>query len=63
MAQYSTKRKYTKKPTAQLKKVVKKVKKEVVDVVEAVQEAPQAVAADSVSLWQKVKGWFKSIVG
>ena len=62
MAQYSTKRKYTKKSTAQLKKVVKKVKKEVVDVVEAVQEAPQAVVADSKSVWQKVTSWFKSLV-
>jgi len=58
MAQYTTKRTYTKKPST-TKKVVKKIKKEVVDVVEAVQEAPQAVAADSVSLWTKVKNWFK----
>jgi len=62
MAQYTTKRKYTKKPTS-TKKVIKKVKKEVVDIVEAVQEAPQAVAADSKSIWEKVKGWFKSIAG
>ena len=61
MAKYTTKRTYTKKPTG-TKKVVKKIKKEVVDVVEAVQEAPQAVAADSVSLWQKVKAWVKGLV-
>ena len=58
MAKYTTKRSYTKKPTG-TKKVIKKIKKEVVDVVEAVQEAPQAVAADSVSLWTKIKSWFK----
>lgn len=62
MAKYTTKRTYTKKATG-TKKVIKKIKKEVVDVVEAVQEAPQAVAADSVSLWQKVKSWFKAIAG
>jgi negative regulator of sigma E activity len=62
MAQYTTKRKYTKKPTG-TKKVVKKIKKEVVDVVEAVQQAPQAIKNDSVSLWQKVKNWFKYIAG
>jgi hypothetical protein len=61
MAKYTTKRSYTKKPTG-TKKVIKKIKKEVVDVVEAVQEAPQAVAADSKSIWQKVTGWFKSLV-
>jgi phosphoribosyl-ATP pyrophosphohydrolase len=58
MAKYTTKRSYTKKPTG-TKKVIKKIKKEVVDVVEAVQEAPQAVAADSISLWEKIKSWFK----
>jgi phosphoribosyl-ATP pyrophosphohydrolase len=58
MAKYTTKRSYTKKPST-TKKVVKKIKKEVVDVVEAVQEAPQAVAADSISLWEKIKSWFK----
>ena len=62
MAKYTPKRTYTKKATG-TKKVIKKIKKEVVDVVEAVQEAPQAVAADSVSLWQKVKSWFKGIAG
>ena len=62
MAKYTSKRTYTKKPST-TKKVVKKIKKEVVDVVEAVQEAPQAVAADSKSVWQKVTGWFKAIVG
>lgn len=55
MAKYTTKRTYTKKPTG-TKKVVKKIKKEVVDVIET-------VAADSKSLWQKVKDWFKSIAG
>lgn len=62
MAKYTTKRKYTKKPTG-TKKVIKKIKKEVVDVVEVAKEVPQVVAADSVSLWQKVKNWFKSIAG
>lgn len=62
MAKYTTKRTYTKKPTG-TKKVVKKIKKEVIDVVEAVQEAPQAVAADTKSVWQKVKDWFKDIAG
>ena len=60
MAKYTTKRTYTKKPTG-TKKVVKKIKKEVVDVVEAVQEAPQAVAADSKSIWQKASDWVKSL--
>ena len=36
MAQYTPKRKYTKKPSTTLKKVVKKVKKETVEAVEAV---------------------------
>jgi phosphoribosyl-ATP pyrophosphohydrolase len=58
MAKYTSKRTYTKKPST-TKKVVKKIKKEVVDVVEAVQEAPQAVVADSASLWEKIKSWFK----
>lgn len=62
MAKYTTKRTYTKKPTG-TKKVIKKIKKEVVDVVEVAKEVPQAVAVDSVSLWQKVKDWFKSIAG
>ena len=62
MAKYTTKRTYTKKPST-TKKVVKKIKKEVVDVVEAVQEAPQAVAADSKSVWQKAVNWFKGLTG
>lgn len=62
MAKYTTNRTYTKKPTG-TKKVVKKIKKEVVDVVEVAKEVPQAVAADSKSVWQKVKDWFKSIAG
>jgi hypothetical protein len=62
MAKYTTKRSYTKKPTG-TKKVIKKIKKEVVDVVEAVQEAPQAVAADSKSVWQKVINWVKGLAG
>jgi len=61
MAQYSTKRTYTKKPST-TKKVVKKIKKEVVDVVEAVQKAPQAVVADSKSVWQKAVNWVKGLV-
>ena len=57
MAQYTTKRKYTKKPTA-TKKVVKKVKKETV---ESVVEAPVAVEQPTTikSLWNKVVSWFK----
>ncbi len=39
MAQYTTKRKYTKKPSTTLKKVVKKVKKETVEAVQTVAEA------------------------
>lgn len=62
MAKYTSKRTYTKKPTG-TKKVVKKIKKEVVDVVEVAKEVPQAVAADSKSIWQKAKDWFKSIAG
>lgn len=63
MAEYTPKRKYTRKPTTGTKKVVKKVKKEVADVVEVVKEVPQVVVAESKSAWQKVKDWFKSIAG
>jgi hypothetical protein len=54
MAQYTTKRKYTKKPTTKLKKVVRKVKKETV---EAVSDTPVVK-----SFWQKTIERFKSIV-
>jgi len=62
MAQYSTKRKYTKKSTAQLKKVVKKVKKETVEAVEAVAEVPAATAPVVKSYWQKAVDWVKGLV-
>ena len=62
MAQYTTKRKYTKKPTTQLKKVVKKVKKETVEAVEAVADVPAAVAPVAKSLWQKAVDWVKGLV-
>jgi hypothetical protein len=59
MAQYTTKRKYTKKPTTKLKKVVKKVKKETVEAVQAVAEVPPATVPVVKSAWQKVVNWFK----
>lgn len=62
MAQYTTKRKYTKKPTTQLKKVVKRVKKETVEAVEAVAEVPAATAPVVKSFWQKAVDWVKSLV-
>jgi phosphoribosyl-ATP pyrophosphohydrolase len=57
MAQYTTKRKYTKKPTTKLKKVVKKVKKETVEVVQAVAEVPVVK-----SFRQKCIDWVKGLV-
>jgi hypothetical protein len=62
MAQYTTKRKYTKKPSTQLKKVVKKVKKETVQTVEAVAEVPAVVAPVVKSFWQKAVDWVKGLV-
>jgi hypothetical protein len=63
MAQYTTKRKYTKKPTTQLKKVVKKVKTETVEAVEAVADVPAATVPVVKSYWQKVVDWVKGLVG
>jgi len=59
MAQYTTKRKYTKKPTTKLKKVVKKVKKETVEAVQAVAEVPPATVPVVKSGWQKFVDLFK----
>ena len=56
MAQYSTKRKYTKKSTAQLKKVVKKVKKE------AVADVSPTTVSVVKSYWQKTVDWVKGLV-
>ena len=65
MAQYTPKRKYTKKPSTQLKKVVKKVKKETVEAIEAVTETSAAVTATVIpaakSIWQKATDWVKSL--
>ena len=58
MAQYTTKRKYTKKPTTQLKKVVKRVKKETV---EAVADVPTTTVPVVKSFWQKAVDWVKSL--
>lgn len=63
MAQYTTKRKYTKKPSTQLKKVVKKVKKETVEVIQATAEVPAATVPVVKSFWQKVVDWVKGIAG
>lgn len=63
MAQYTTKRKYTKKPTTQLKKVVKKVKKETVEAVQAAAEAPKTAVPVIKSYWQKAVSWIKGIAG
>jgi hypothetical protein len=62
MAQYTTKRKYTKKPSTQLKKVVKRVKKETVEAVEAVADVPAATVPVVKSYWQKVVDWVKGLV-
>lgn len=62
MAKYTTKRTYTKKPTTQLKKVVKRVKKETVEAVEAVAEVPAATAPAVKSFWQKCVDWVKGLV-
>jgi hypothetical protein len=62
MAQYTTKRKYTKKPTTQLKKVVKKVKTETVEAIEAVADVPAATVPVVKSFWQKAVNWVKGLV-
>lgn len=61
MAQYTTKRKYTKKPTTQLKKVVKKVKKETVEAVQATAEVTAATVPVVKSFWQKAIDWVKGL--
>lgn len=63
MAQYTTKRKYTKKPSTTLKKTVKKVKKETVEAVEAVAEVPAATVPVVKSYWQKAVEWVKGLAG
>jgi hypothetical protein len=62
MAQYTTKRKYTKKPSTQLKKVVKKVKKETIEAVQATAEVPAATVPVVKSFWQKAVDWVKDLV-
>jgi len=62
MAQYTTKRKYTKKPSTQLKKVVKRVKKETVEAVEAVADVPAATVPVVKSFWHKAVDWVKGLV-
>jgi len=60
MAQYTTKRKYTKKPSTTLKKVVKKIKKETVAEVPA-SAAPVAETPVIKSFWQKAVDWIKGL--
>ena len=62
MAQYTTKRKYTKKPSTTLKKIVKRVKKETVEAVEAIAEVPSVAAPVVKSYWQKAVSWIKGLV-
>jgi hypothetical protein len=62
MAQYTTKRKYTKKPSTTLKKTVKRVKKETVEAVEAVADIPVATVPVVKSYWQKAVDWVKGLV-
>lgn len=62
MAQYTPKRKYTKKPTTQLKRVVKKVKKETVEAVDVAGDVPAAAGSVVKSYWQKLVDWVKGIV-
>jgi hypothetical protein len=59
MAQYTQKRKYTKKPSTTLKKTVKRVKKETV---EAVADVPAATVPVVKSYWQKAVDWVKGLV-
>jgi hypothetical protein len=61
MAQYTTKRKYTKKPSTTLKKTVKRVKKETVEAVEAVADVPAATVPVVKSFWQKAVDWVKGL--
>jgi hypothetical protein len=61
MAKYTTKRKYTKKPSTTLKKVVKKVKKETIEAVQATAEVPAATVPVVKSFWQKCVDWVKSL--
>jgi hypothetical protein len=63
MAQYTTKRKYTKKPSTTLKKTVKRVKKETVEAVEAVADVPATTVPVVKSYWQKAVDWVKGLVG
>lgn len=62
MAQYTTKRKYTKKPATQLKKVVKRVKKETVEAIEAVADVSPAAVSVVKSYWQRATDWVKGLV-
>ena len=62
MAQYTQKRKYTKKPSATLKKTVKRVKKETVEAVEAVADVPAATLPVVKTFWQKAVDWVKGLV-
>ena len=62
MAQYTTKRKYTKKPTTQLKKVVKRVKKETVEAVDVAADIPAVAGSVVKSYWQKAVDWVKGLV-
>jgi hypothetical protein len=61
MAQYTTKRKYTKNPSTTLKKTVKRVKKETVEAVEAVADVPAATVPVVKSFWQKAVDWVKGL--
>lgn len=63
MAQYTPKRKYSKNPSTQLKKVVKKVKKETVEAVQATAEVPAATVPVVKSFWQKAVDWVKGLAG
>ena len=60
MAQYTTKRKYTKKPSTQIKKIVKTVKKEIVKPVSEVTSKTSLPATKS--FWQKVIEWSKRLM-
>lgn len=62
MTQPTTKRKYTKKPATQLKKVAKKAKTETIEAIEAVADVPAATAAVVKSYWQKIVDWIKGLV-
>jgi len=62
MARYTTKRKYSKKPTTKFKKIVKRIKKETVQVVEPTNEPLLSpITTATKSIWNKAANWAKNL--